>query len=103
MRRARAACAWRWGQHKITNHDTDNAPSDVNLMSGSSPHAPQSHQPVVAVPPYSHLLAAGDGPSVEFDEALGAYMGIPAMSNRDDSFFSGERFGCGCCFHPAIL
>jgi hypothetical protein len=38
-------------------------------------------------------LVAGDGPNVEFDEALGSYMGIPAMSNRDDSFFSGERYG----------
>jgi hypothetical protein len=38
------------------------------------------------------MLVAGDGPNVEFDEALGSYMGIPAMSNRDDGFFSGERW-----------
>jgi hypothetical protein len=49
--------------------------------------------PLSSQPPYSHLLVAGDGPNVEFDEALGSYMGIPAMSNRDDSFFSGERCG----------
>ena len=49
--------------------------------------------PLSSHPPYSHLLVAGDGPNVEFDEALGSYMGIPAMSNRDDSFFSGERCG----------
>jgi hypothetical protein len=58
----------------------------------NTPHSPQTLQREVAAP-YSHLLVAGDGPYVEFDEALGEYMGIPAMSNRDDSFFSGERCG----------
>lgn len=67
----------------------------VHIMSHSGPHSPSAIQPDAAAA-YSHLLVAGDGPSVEFDEALGAYMGIPAMSNRDDSFFSGER----CCPRP---
>jgi hypothetical protein len=72
-------------------------------MSHSNPLASQPPQ-ALAPPPYSHMLIAGDGPNVEFDEELGSYMGIPAMSNRDDSFFSGERCGtpprqcCGVTF-----
>jgi hypothetical protein len=59
-------------------------------MSHSSPPTSQPPQPVP--PSFSALLIAGDGPNIEFDEALGSYMGIPAMSNRDDGFFSGERW-----------
>ena len=76
--------------------------SQLSALDSSSPQSP----------PYAHKLVAGDGPNVEFDEALGSctppspvhtmlqsygadcvfrYMGIPAMSNRDDGFFSGER------------
>jgi hypothetical protein len=70
-------------------------------MSHSSPISPDPSQ-LPPPPAFAHLLIAADGPNVEFDEPLGSFMGIPAMSNRDDSFFSGERCGTFLCTWSAL-
>jgi len=73
----------------INNNSAIRGGGSTHLMSHSSPISPDPSQP--SPPAFAHLLIAADGPNAEFDEPARLFMGIPAMSNRDDTFFSGER------------